>query len=76
VLRLSVTNDEHLWLIAASGDTEPGETYLFDRTNHNLTLQFKVRENLPRESLAEMKLVSLTFAVPQICEGKLTSLSV
>ena len=58
VRRISVTNDEHLWLIVASSDTEPGETYLFDRTNHNLTLQFKVREKLPRESLAEMKLVS------------------
>ncbi|MGC9998165.1 MAG: S9 family peptidase [Terriglobia bacterium] len=58
VRRISATNDEHLWLIVASSDTEPGETYLFDRTNHNLTLQYKVREHLPRESLAEMKLVS------------------
>jgi len=58
VLRISVTNDENLWLVVANSDTEPGETYLFDRTNHNLTLQFKVRENLPRGSLAEMKPVS------------------
>jgi dipeptidyl aminopeptidase/acylaminoacyl peptidase len=58
VRRISVTNDEHLWLVVANSDTEPGETYLFDRTNHNLTLQFKVRENLPRWSLAEMKPVS------------------
>jgi dipeptidyl aminopeptidase/acylaminoacyl peptidase len=56
--RISVTNDEHLWLVGANGDTEPGETYLFDRTTHKLTLQFKVRENLARESLAEMKPVS------------------
>lgn len=58
VRRISVTSDEHLWLVVANSDTEPGETYLFDRTNHNLTLQFKVRENLPRESLAQMKPVS------------------
>ena len=58
VRRVSVTNDEHLWLILANSDTEPGESYLFDRTNHSLSLQFKVRENLPRGSLAEMKPVS------------------
>jgi dipeptidyl aminopeptidase/acylaminoacyl peptidase len=58
VRRVSVTNDEHLWLILANSDTEPGESYLFDRTNHNLSLQFKVRENLSRGSLAEMKPVS------------------
>jgi dipeptidyl aminopeptidase/acylaminoacyl peptidase len=58
VRRISVTNDEQLWLIVTYSDTEPGETYLFDRANHKLTLQFKVRERLPRESLAEMKPVS------------------
>ena len=58
VRRASVTNDEHLWLIVVDSDTEPGETYLFDRTNRDLTFQFKVRENLPRESLADMKPVS------------------
>jgi dipeptidyl aminopeptidase/acylaminoacyl peptidase len=58
VRRISVTNDEHLCLIVAESDTEPGETYLFDRANRKLTFQFKVRETLPRESLAEMKPVS------------------
>ena len=58
VRRISVTNDEQLWLIVANSDTEPGETYLFDRTNRSLRLQFKVRENLPRESLAEMRSVN------------------
>ena len=48
-----------LWLITASSDTEPGETYLFDRKTHKLTLQYKVREKLPRESLAEMKPIQL-----------------
>ncbi len=53
--RTSVTLDEQLWLINAFSDTEPGETYLLDRKTHKLTLQYKVREKLPREALAEMK---------------------
>jgi dipeptidyl aminopeptidase/acylaminoacyl peptidase len=55
--RVSSTLDEQVWLVSAYGDTEPGETYLFDRKTHKLTLQYKVRERLPRESLAEMKTV-------------------
>ena len=53
--RASSTRDEQLWLISAHSDTEPGETYLFDRKAHTLTLQYKVREKLPRESLASMQ---------------------
>ena len=51
----SATLDEKTWLISATSDTEPGETYLFDRKNHKLALQYKIREKLPREDLAEMK---------------------
>jgi dipeptidyl aminopeptidase/acylaminoacyl peptidase len=51
----SATLDEKTWLITASSDTEPGETYLFDRKNHKLELQYKIREKLPRGELAEMK---------------------
>ncbi|HEX6902483.1 MAG TPA: prolyl oligopeptidase family serine peptidase [Thermoanaerobaculia bacterium] len=51
----SVTEDEHLILVSASSDTEPGESYLFDRTNKKLTLQYRIREKLPRQHLAEMK---------------------
>lgn len=58
VRRASVTDDEHTWLIVANSDTEPGETYLFDRKKRSLALQFRVREKLPRESLADMKPVS------------------
>jgi dipeptidyl aminopeptidase/acylaminoacyl peptidase len=58
VRRISVTDDEQVWLIVANSDTEPGETYLFDRAKHKLSFQFKLRENLPRASLAEMKAVS------------------
>ncbi|MBO0858530.1 MAG: alpha/beta fold hydrolase [Chloracidobacterium sp.] len=51
----SSTRDETLWLISAHSDVEPGETYLFDRKTKKLTLQYRIREKLPRESLAEMK---------------------
>jgi dipeptidyl aminopeptidase/acylaminoacyl peptidase len=51
----SSTLDEQTWLVTASSDTEPGETYLFDRKNHKVALQYKVREKLPRKSLAEMR---------------------
>lgn len=56
--RVSSTNDERIWLVQTDSDTEPGETYLFDRPSHKLTLQYKVREKLPRQSLAQMKSVS------------------
>ncbi|HEY6251868.1 MAG TPA: alpha/beta fold hydrolase [Candidatus Angelobacter sp.] len=56
--RASWTRDEHLWLVVVNSDTEPGEDYLLDRKTHKLTLQFKVREKLPREALAPMKIVS------------------
>ncbi|HWX55745.1 MAG TPA: alpha/beta fold hydrolase [Verrucomicrobiae bacterium] len=55
VTRGSVTSDDQVWLVNAFSDTEPGETYIFDRKTHKLTLQFKVREKLPREALAEMR---------------------
>jgi dipeptidyl aminopeptidase/acylaminoacyl peptidase len=51
----STTRDERLWLVSASGDTEPGETYLFDRKAQTLVLQYKVREKLPRNALAAMR---------------------
>ena len=53
----SSTRDDGQWLISAHGDTEPGETYLFDRKTRDLSLQYKIREKLPRESLAPMQAV-------------------
>jgi len=53
----SSTRDEQLFLIIASSDTEPGETYLFDQQTKKLELQYRIREKLPRESLAAMKSV-------------------
>ena len=49
--------DEKVWLVNARGDSEPGKTYLFDRSKHTLTFQFQIMEKLPRESLAAMKTI-------------------
>ena len=51
----SGTRDERLWLIAASSDVEPGERWLFSRDTKKLTLQYRIREKLPREALAAMQ---------------------
>jgi dipeptidyl aminopeptidase/acylaminoacyl peptidase len=53
----SRTLDEQVMLVTAHSDTEPGVTYLFDRKTRKLTLQYKIRETLPREALATMKVV-------------------
>ncbi|HEX6849816.1 MAG TPA: alpha/beta fold hydrolase [Candidatus Polarisedimenticolaceae bacterium] len=49
------TTDERKWIVSAGSDTEPGATYLFDRDRNKLTLQYRVREKLPRTALAPMK---------------------
>ena len=54
----STTADEQRWLVTANSDTEPGETYLFDRASKSLTLQYRIREKLPRAALASMSPVS------------------
>jgi len=51
---VSRTTDEQLWVVAANSDVEPGETYLFDRKTKKLTLQYRIREKLPRESLTHV----------------------
>lgn len=58
VMVVSRTRDESKWLVAVASDTEPGQTFLFIRKTRTLIPQFKVREKLPREYLAEMKPVS------------------
>ena len=55
---VSRTKDEQIWLVTAVSDTEPGQTFLFDRKAHALTPQFKIREKLPRADLAQMKSVT------------------
>jgi dipeptidyl aminopeptidase/acylaminoacyl peptidase len=53
----STTRDEKLFLVSASADTDPGSTYLWDRTTKKLTLQYQIREKLNRAYLAPMKAV-------------------
>lgn len=51
----SSTKDEKRWIVSAASATEPGETYLFDRATKKLKLQYKIRNGLPRDALAEMQ---------------------
>jgi dipeptidyl aminopeptidase/acylaminoacyl peptidase len=53
----SHTLDEQMWVVSASSDTEPGETYLWDRKAKKLDLQYRIREKLPRESLSSMQTI-------------------
>ena len=55
---VSRTQDERYWLFTASSDREPSQTLLFDRKTRAITPQYKIREELPRQDLAEMKPVS------------------
>lgn len=51
----SHTSDERIWIVSAHADVEPGEVYLFDRKAKKLDLQYQVRDEIPRASLAEQK---------------------
>lgn len=51
----SSTADDQLWLVSAASDVEPGGRYLFDRRTRKLALQYKSRERIPRQHMAEMK---------------------
>jgi len=49
------SKDENIWIVSAFSDTEPGETYLWNRKAKTLDLQYHIREELPRASLSERK---------------------
>jgi dipeptidyl aminopeptidase/acylaminoacyl peptidase len=49
------SSDENIWIVSASSDTEPGETYVWNRSANTLALQYRIREELPRASLSERK---------------------
>lgn len=51
----SSTRDMRYSLVSVRSDVEPGSTYLYDREKGTFTLQYQVREKLPREHLATMK---------------------
>jgi len=48
----SHSEDENLWMITAYSDTDPGSTYLWNRKAQSVTLQYRIREELPRDSLS------------------------
>jgi dipeptidyl aminopeptidase/acylaminoacyl peptidase len=48
------SRDENVWIVSAHSDTEPGETYVWDRKAQTLALQYRIREELPREALSPM----------------------
>ncbi len=58
ILVSSSTRDEQTWLVSATSDTDPGDVFIFDRKSRTIFPQYKVREKLPREALAQMKPVS------------------
>jgi dipeptidyl aminopeptidase/acylaminoacyl peptidase len=58
VMLVSRTRDERYWLFTAHSDTEPGQTLLFDRKTRAITPQYKIRAELPRQDLAQMKSVT------------------
>ena len=47
----SKTRDEQIWIVSATADNEPGASYLFNRTEKKLALQYHLFENLEREQL-------------------------
>lgn len=49
------SKDENIWIVSATSDREPGETYLWNRKAKTLELQYRIREEIPRESLSERK---------------------
>jgi len=51
----SHTTDENVWIISARADVEPGEVYIFDRKAKRVELQYRMRDEIPRESLAEQR---------------------
>ncbi len=57
---LGMSADDRKWMVGASGATEPGARYIFDRDSRALTKQYQSREQLPRQDLAEMTPIRYT----------------
>jgi dipeptidyl aminopeptidase/acylaminoacyl peptidase len=49
------SNDENIWIVTAHSDTEPGIVYVWNRTAKSLAQQYRVREEIPRDALAQRK---------------------
>ncbi len=48
----SASADENIWIVNAVSDVEPGQAFLWNRKAKSLDVQYKVREDLPREALS------------------------
>jgi len=53
----SSTADDRRWVVGFTSDTEPGETYLFDRATKQLIRQYRIREKIDRAALSPMTVV-------------------
>ncbi len=53
----SSTRDDSVWLVAATSDTDPGTVYLLDRKTKKLSVEYVIRERIPREHMAPEKAV-------------------
>ena len=49
------SSDENIWMVTGHSDVEPGVVYVWNRKDKTLTQQYQVREQLPREALAQRK---------------------
>jgi dipeptidyl aminopeptidase/acylaminoacyl peptidase len=49
------SNDENIWIVSAQSDTEPGLVYVWNRKANTLAQQYRVREEIPRDALAQRK---------------------
>jgi len=49
------SNDENIWIVSAHSDTEPGIVYVWNRKAKSLVQQYRVREEIQRDALAQRK---------------------
>jgi len=68
----SRTADETLWIVAAHSDVEPGAVYLWNRPAGTLQLQYRLREELPRDPLSSRQPFSFTSSDGLTIPGYLT----
>ena len=66
------SEDENKLLIVASSGSEPGMSYLFDKTKNELSALIPMRPELSGKSLAEMKPIEFTASDGTVVPGYLT----
>ncbi|MBE7217790.1 MAG: S9 family peptidase [Caulobacteraceae bacterium] len=68
----SRTADERLWVVTAESDVEPGAVYLWDRPTGRLALQYRARDDIPRDALSSRQPYSFTSSDGLRIPGYLT----